>query len=256
MPGIGDLATPAFTVLLLGTGLRMRVPVVVMARMVMNAGVDALIGLVPIAGDLVDLGWKANLRNLDLLERHAVPGTPVSRRDAWFVAAGVALIVLIGVVALIPVAIVVYVIAGLVLAIMIIPFIASVMRDVFEVTPPLLKESAYGLGSTTWEVVSKVVLPYTKAGVIGGIMLGLGRALGETMAVAMVLSAGGGISFNLISSSNPASIASNIASNYKEGTPGKIQVLIATGLVLFLVTFLVNFAARWIVQRSERRLAR
>ena len=74
----------------------MRVPVVVLARMVMNAGVDALIGLVPIAGDLVDVGWKANLRNLDLLERHAVPGTPVSRGDAWFVAAGVALIVLVG----------------------------------------------------------------------------------------------------------------------------------------------------------------
>ena len=108
MPGIGDLTTPAFTVLLLGTGVRMRVPVVVLARMVMNAGVDALIGLVPIAGDLVDLGWKANLRNLDLLERHAVPGTPASRGDAWFVAAGVALIVLVGVVALIPVAIVIY----------------------------------------------------------------------------------------------------------------------------------------------------
>ena len=74
VPGIGDLTTPAFTVLLLGTGLRMRVPVVVLARMVMNAGIDALIGLVPIAGDLVDVGWKANLRNLDLLERHAVPG--------------------------------------------------------------------------------------------------------------------------------------------------------------------------------------
>ena len=77
--------------------------------------------------------------------------------------------------------------AGIILAIMIIPFIAAVMRDVFEVTPPLLKESAYGLGSTTWEVVSKVVLPYTKTGVVGGIMLGLGRALGETMAVTFVI---------------------------------------------------------------------
>jgi phosphate transport system permease protein len=77
--------------------------------------------------------------------------------------------------------------AGIILAIMIIPFIASVMRDVFEVTPPMLKESAYGLGSTTWEVVWKVVLPYTKTGVIGGIMLGLGRALGETMAVTFVI---------------------------------------------------------------------
>ena len=90
---------------------------------------------------------------------------------------------------------------------------------------------------------------------VSAVMLGLGRALGETMAVAMVLSAGGGISFNLISSSNPASIASNIASNYPQGAPGKIQVLIATGLVLFLVTFLVNFAARWIVhpRRQEAR---
>jgi phosphate transport system permease protein len=77
--------------------------------------------------------------------------------------------------------------AGIILAIMIIPFIAAVMRDVFEVTPPMLKESAYGLGATTWEVVSTIVLPYTKAGVIGGIMLGLGRALGETMAVTFVI---------------------------------------------------------------------
>ena len=77
--------------------------------------------------------------------------------------------------------------AGIILAIMIIPFIASVMRDVFEATPPMLKESAFGLGSTTWEVVSKVVLPYTKTGVVGGIMLGLGRALGETMAVTFVI---------------------------------------------------------------------
>jgi Domain of unknown function (DUF4112) len=79
LPAIGDLATPAFTVLLLASGVRMRVPVVVLARMVMNAGIDALVGLVPIAGDLVDVGWKANLRNLELLERHAVPGTPASR---------------------------------------------------------------------------------------------------------------------------------------------------------------------------------
>ena len=113
VPGIGDLATPAFTVLLLATGVRMRVPVVVLARMVMNAGIDALVGLVPIAGDLVDVGWKANLRNLELLERHAVPGTPASRADVWFVAAGVALIALVGVVALIPIAIVVYALQNL-----------------------------------------------------------------------------------------------------------------------------------------------
>ena len=113
VPGLGDLTTPAFTVLLLVTGVRMRVPVVVLARMVMNAAFDAVVGLVPVAGDLVDIGWKANLRNLDLLERHAVPGRPASRADVWFVAAGVALIALVGVVALIPIAIVVYALQNL-----------------------------------------------------------------------------------------------------------------------------------------------
>ncbi len=108
VPGFGELTTPAFTVALLVTGVRMRVPPVVLARMVMNAGIDALFGLVPIAGDLVDVGWKANLRNLDLLERHAVPGTPPRRADAWFVVAGVALIGLVGILALIPVVMVVY----------------------------------------------------------------------------------------------------------------------------------------------------
>ena len=108
VPGIGDLTTPVFTVLLLGTGLRMRVPAVVLARMAMNAGIDALVGLVPVAGDIVDVGWKANLRNLELLERHAVPGTPASRADAWFVAAGVALMVLVAAVSMIPILIVIY----------------------------------------------------------------------------------------------------------------------------------------------------
>ena len=107
VPGIGDLTTPVFTVLLLGTGLRMRVPAVVLARMAINAGFDALIGLVPVAGDLADVGWKANLRNLELLERHAMPGTPASRGDVWFVAAGVALMLLVAAVAVIPVVIVI-----------------------------------------------------------------------------------------------------------------------------------------------------
>jgi phosphate transport system permease protein len=146
--------------------------------------------------------------------------------------------------------------AGLVLAIMILPIITAISREVFAQTPVLHEEAALALGATRWEMIRLAVFPYARSGMVSAVMLGLGRALGETMAVAMVLSAGGGISLNLISSSNPASIASNIASNYKEGTPGKIQVLIATGLVLFLVTFLVNFAARWVVQRSERRLAR
>jgi phosphate transport system permease protein len=146
--------------------------------------------------------------------------------------------------------------AGLVLAIMILPIITAISREVFSQTPRLHEEAALALGATRWEMIRMAVFPYARSGMVSAVMLGLGRALGETMAVAMVLSAGGGISFNLISSSNPASIASNIASNYKEGTPGKIQVLIATGLVLFLVTFLVNFAARWIVTRNERRLSR
>jgi hypothetical protein len=97
VPGLGELTTPVFTVALLVTGVRMRVPAVVLARMVVNAGVDAIVGLVPILGDLVDIGWKANLRNLDLLERHLVPGTPARRADVWIVTAGVAAIALVAV---------------------------------------------------------------------------------------------------------------------------------------------------------------
>jgi hypothetical protein len=110
VPGIGDLATPAFTILMLGTGLRMRVPLVVLARMALNAGLDALVGLVPIAGDLADVGWKANLRNMELLERHAVPGTLATRGDVWFVVAAMALMALVGVLALVPIALVIYVV--------------------------------------------------------------------------------------------------------------------------------------------------
>ncbi|WP_185878767.1 phosphate ABC transporter permease subunit PstC [Variovorax sp. MHTC-1] len=129
--------------------------------------------------------------------------------------------------------------AGIILAIMIIPFIASVMRDVFEVTPPLLKESAYGLGSTTWEVVSKVVLPYTKAGVIGGIMLGLGRALGETMAVTFVI--GNTNQLNSLSVFEAAnSITSVLANEFAEAAEGLHQAsLMYLGLVLFFITFVV-----------------
>ena len=146
--------------------------------------------------------------------------------------------------------------AGIVLAIMILPIITAISREIFAQTPRLHQEAALALGATRWEMIRLTVFPYARSGMVSATMLGLGRALGETMAVAMVLSAGGGISANLISSTNPASIASNIASNYKEGTPAKVTILIATGLVLFLVTFLVNFAARWLVGRSERRMAR
>ena len=129
--------------------------------------------------------------------------------------------------------------AGIILAIMIIPFIASVMRDVFDVTPVLLKESAYALGSTTWEVVYKVVLPYTKAGVVGGIMLGLGRALGETMAITFVIGNFNQLdSLSLFQAAN--SITSALANEFAEAAEGLHQAaLIYLGLVLFLITAIV-----------------
>ena len=129
--------------------------------------------------------------------------------------------------------------AGIILAIMIIPFIASVMRDVFEVTPPMLKESAYGLGATTWEVVTSIVLPYTRAGVIGGIMLGLGRALGETMAVTFVIGNMNQLdSLSLFQAAN--SITSALANEFAEAGEGLHQAsLIYLGLVLFFITFVV-----------------
>jgi len=129
--------------------------------------------------------------------------------------------------------------AGIILAIMVIPFISAVMRDVFEVTPPLLKESAYGLGATTWEVVSKVVLPYTKTGVIGGIMLGLGRAIGETMAVTFVIGNFNQLdSLSLFQAAN--SITSALANEFAEAGEGLHQAsLMYLGLVLFFITFVV-----------------
>ena len=142
--------------------------------------------------------------------------------------------------------------AGIILAIMIIPFIASVMRDVFEVTPPLLKESAYGLGATTWEVVSTVVLPYTKAGVIGGIMLGLGRALGETMAVTFVI--GNMNQLNSLSVFEAAnSITSALANEFAEASEGLHQAsLIYLGLVLFFITFVVLSLSKVLLARMQR----
>ena len=143
--------------------------------------------------------------------------------------------------------------AGIILAIMIIPFIAAVMRDVFEVTPPLLKESAYGLGATTWEVVSKVVLPYTKAGVIGGIMLGLGRALGETMAVTFVIGNMNQLdSLSLFQAAN--SITSALANEFAEAGDGLHQAsLIYLGLVLFFITFVVLSLSKLLLLAAARR---
>ena len=142
--------------------------------------------------------------------------------------------------------------AGIILAIMVIPFIASVMRDVFEVTPPMLKESAYGLGSTTWEVMSKVVLPYTKAGVVGGIMLGLGRALGETMAVTFVI--GNMNQLNSLSVFEAAnSITSALANEFAEASSGLHQAsLIYLGLVLFFITFVVLAVSKVMLARMRR----
>lgn len=142
--------------------------------------------------------------------------------------------------------------AGIILAIMIIPFIASVMRDVFEVTPPLLKESAYGLGSTTWEVMWKVVLPYTKTGVIGGIMLGLGRALGETMAVTFVIGNMNQLnSLSLFEAAN--SITSALANEFAEAGEGLHQAsLIYLGLVLFFITFVVLAFSKMLLARLKK----
>ena len=142
--------------------------------------------------------------------------------------------------------------AGIILAIMIIPFIASVMRDVFDVTPPMLKESAYGLGSTTWEVVSKVVLPYTKTGVVGGIMLGLGRALGETMAITFVI--GNMNQLNSLSVFEAAnSITSALANEFAEAGEGLHQAsLIYLGLVLFFITFVVLACSKVLLSRLKK----
>jgi phosphate transport system permease protein len=133
--------------------------------------------------------------------------------------------------------------AGIILAIMIIPFIASVMRDVFEVVPSILKESAYGLGCTKWEVVRKIVLPYTKIGVVGGVMLGLGRALGETMAITFVIGNANRISWSLFAAGN--SIASTLANEFGEAdTPLHVSSLFALGLILFVITLIVLSAAK------------
>jgi phosphate transport system permease protein len=145
--------------------------------------------------------------------------------------------------------------AGLILSIMVIPFITAVMRDVFELVPPLLKESAYGLGATTWEVVWRVVLPYTKVGVIGGIMLGLGRALGETMAVTFVIGNAHQLAVSLMAPGN--SIASALANEFTEAV-GDIyfSALIELGLILFLITTIVLALSKLLLMRLARQEGR
>jgi phosphate transport system permease protein len=142
--------------------------------------------------------------------------------------------------------------AGVILAIMIIPYIASVMRDVFEVTPVLLKESAYGIGCTTWEVMWKIVLPFTKSGVIGGVMLGLGRALGETMAVTFVIGNTNLLdSVSLFAPGN--SITSALANEFAEAGPGlHTSALMELGLILFVITFIVLAISKFMLLRLEK----
>src|SRR5690625_1950625 len=140
--------------------------------------------------------------------------------------------------------------AGLILSIMITPFITAVMRDVFAVVPPMLKESAYGLGSTTWEVMWKVVLPYTRNGVIGGIMLGLGRALGETMAVTFVIGNAFQLPQSIFSPSN--SIASALANEFNEAGGVQKAALLELGLILFLITTIVLVLAKLLVLRLAK----
>ena len=141
--------------------------------------------------------------------------------------------------------------AGIILSVMVIPFIASVMRDVFDVVPPVLKESAYGIGATTWEVVWNIVLPYTRVGVIGGIMLGLGRALGETMAVTFVIGNAYRIHASLFAPGN--SIASALANEFNEAAePVHRAALIELGLVLFLLTFVVLACSRLLLAQLAK----
>jgi phosphate transport system permease protein len=140
--------------------------------------------------------------------------------------------------------------AGIILAFMVLPFVAAVMRDVFEITPPILRESAYGLGCTTWEVVRKVVLPYTQTGVIGGIMLGLGRALGETMAVTFVIGNANRMPNSLFSPGT--SIASVLANEFGEAEGLHFNTLFALGFLLFCITFVVLALAKWLIVRTEK----
>ena len=143
--------------------------------------------------------------------------------------------------------------SGLILAIMVLPFVTSISRDVFEAVPPVLKEAAYGLGCTTWEVVRNVVLPYARVGVIGGIMLGLGRALGETMAVTFVIGNAHRISASVLAPGT--TISATIANEFTEAVGDLYtSALIALGLILFVITFIVLAAARYMLMRIERRI--
>jgi phosphate transport system permease protein len=146
--------------------------------------------------------------------------------------------------------------ASVVLAIMVLPIITAISREIFVQTPRLNEEAALALGATRWEMIRLAVLPYARSGIVSAAMLGLGRALGETMAVAMVLSASGIVTWDLISNTNPSTIAANIALTFADATGVQRNALIASGLVLFVITFVVNFGARAVVARYEPRSSR
>jgi phosphate transport system permease protein len=143
-------------------------------------------------------------------------------------------------------------VAGLVLAVMILPIVSAVAREAFAQAPRRLQEGAQALGATRWEMIRMTVLPFGRSSVISGAMLGLGRALGETMAVTIILSVSGAVSFNLISQANPSTIAANIALDFPESSGLAINVLIATGLVLFAITLVTNMGARAIIARQNQ----
>jgi phosphate transport system permease protein len=142
-------------------------------------------------------------------------------------------------------------VAGLVLAVMILPIVSAVAREVFAQTPRRLQEGALALGATRWEMIKMTVLPFGRSSIISGAMLGLGRALGETMAVTIILSVSGIVTFNLISQANPSTIAANIALNFPESSGLAVNTLIASGLVLFAITLVTNLVARAIISRQN-----
>lgn len=142
--------------------------------------------------------------------------------------------------------------AGIILAIMVLPFITAVIRDVFETVPPMLKESGYGLGMTTWEVVRSIVIPHTRIGVVGGVMLGLGRALGETMAVTFVIGNAHRISESIMAPGT--TISSALANEFTEAISDLyVSSLILLGLILFVITFIVLSLAKLMLARVQRR---
>ncbi|PXY38266.1 phosphate ABC transporter permease subunit PstC [Prauserella flavalba] len=142
-------------------------------------------------------------------------------------------------------------VAIIVLAVMILPIITAVVREAFRQTPRLHEEASLALGATRWEMIRMAALPFGRSSIVGASMLGLGRALGETMAVAIVLSVSGGVTFNLISSANPSTIAANIALQFPESSGIAVNTLIASGLVLFAITLAVNMAARAVINRRK-----